>query len=444
MRDVPRPAATTNHPASGEIQILRGALTGSAVTLRPPRVLVGRHPDAGVRFDPEADRSVSARHAMLSWDGSAWWVEDLGSRNGTYLNGARLRERSVLRDGDRIEFGPGGPLLAFLDPSGSNAPEPGGRAEAGEQARNPQPLRRPAAALLFVAALSATAAAAVALLGSDRDPSPFPTARPPERLVPPAARGLSAATDPARPDPTTPANTLAVVARVNDPGTDTALPGRPAVALPPAVRPAARTVRSIDAEAIRQRNRPAIARVFVESESGQVATGTAFAVRSDALLLTSRHVVLGADGEARPRRLAVQFSASEQVWPARLVASSREADLAILKVDNIVGSVPTVQPLNLRGDTLPFGSPVVALGFPNGSTRGRFPDPKLTQARLDRFERDRVVVRGRSAVGASGSPLFDTDGRVVAILFGGQSDPASPLIFAVPALIAQALVESIR
>jgi pSer/pThr/pTyr-binding forkhead associated (FHA) protein len=34
-----------------------------------------------------ADSFVSGRHAQLRWDGAEWWLEDLGSRNGTFVNG---------------------------------------------------------------------------------------------------------------------------------------------------------------------------------------------------------------------------------------------------------------------------------------------------------------------------------------------------------------------
>jgi pSer/pThr/pTyr-binding forkhead associated (FHA) protein len=45
-----------------------------------------------------ADRFISARHACLRWDGVEWWLEDLGSKNGTRLNGRPLlphREQTV-------------------------------------------------------------------------------------------------------------------------------------------------------------------------------------------------------------------------------------------------------------------------------------------------------------------------------------------------------------
>jgi hypothetical protein len=56
------------------------------------------------------DRHVSARHARLRWDGVGWWIEDLGSRNGTFVDdqpAPRNNERPVpvganLRLGDTV------------------------------------------------------------------------------------------------------------------------------------------------------------------------------------------------------------------------------------------------------------------------------------------------------------------------------------------------------
>jgi pSer/pThr/pTyr-binding forkhead associated (FHA) protein len=63
---------------------------------------VGRSAAAGLRF---AARNVSRTHARLVWSGGAAFVEDLGSRNGTYVNGARLEARRRLRDGDVVRVG---------------------------------------------------------------------------------------------------------------------------------------------------------------------------------------------------------------------------------------------------------------------------------------------------------------------------------------------------
>jgi pSer/pThr/pTyr-binding forkhead associated (FHA) protein len=51
------------------------------------------------------DPSVSRTHVLLEQLGGAWFVEDLGSRNGTYLNGQRITGRRVVRPGDEIRLG---------------------------------------------------------------------------------------------------------------------------------------------------------------------------------------------------------------------------------------------------------------------------------------------------------------------------------------------------
>jgi hypothetical protein len=48
---------------------------------------------------------VSRRHAVIFFRGDQHFLEDLGSTNGTFLNGRRLSERVVLADGDKIQFG---------------------------------------------------------------------------------------------------------------------------------------------------------------------------------------------------------------------------------------------------------------------------------------------------------------------------------------------------
>jgi hypothetical protein len=51
------------------------------------------------------DRTVSKRHARLRRNGSAWYVEDMGSRNGTFINNTRVVEPRPVNDGDRLKIG---------------------------------------------------------------------------------------------------------------------------------------------------------------------------------------------------------------------------------------------------------------------------------------------------------------------------------------------------
>jgi hypothetical protein len=74
---------------------------GHDVALHGDRVEVGRLSDCGIQLD---DHNVSRRHAALVATAGGWAVEDLGSTNGTFLNGTRT-QRAVLADGDTVTVG---------------------------------------------------------------------------------------------------------------------------------------------------------------------------------------------------------------------------------------------------------------------------------------------------------------------------------------------------
>ena len=98
------------------------------------KLTVIQGPDKGKRFElpdnepqligrstealPITDETVSRRHAELTPDRGAWYLSDLKSQNGTYVNGRPLRERTRLFEGDLIRVGSS--LLLF----GKNAEEP--------------------------------------------------------------------------------------------------------------------------------------------------------------------------------------------------------------------------------------------------------------------------------------------------------------------------------
>src|SRR6185437_6889355 len=67
--------------------VTEGALTGTRITLGSQPVLIGRADDSTLVL---TDDYASTRHARLSQRGSEWYVEDLGSTNGTYLDRAKV------------------------------------------------------------------------------------------------------------------------------------------------------------------------------------------------------------------------------------------------------------------------------------------------------------------------------------------------------------------
>lgn len=81
---------------------------------------IGRDPNSTIRFDPEKDDLVGRQHARISKDAAdpyRFKLQDLNSRNGTFLNKLRVVGEMPLQPGDVIQLGAGGPELQFdLDP----------------------------------------------------------------------------------------------------------------------------------------------------------------------------------------------------------------------------------------------------------------------------------------------------------------------------------------
>ncbi|MEQ1748261.1 MAG: adenylate/guanylate cyclase domain-containing protein [Prosthecobacter sp.] len=64
--------------------------------------LLGRSPDATIRL---TDAGVSRQHATVRRDGNLYWVSDLGSANGSFVNDVAVTTARALRHGDRIQLG---------------------------------------------------------------------------------------------------------------------------------------------------------------------------------------------------------------------------------------------------------------------------------------------------------------------------------------------------
>ena len=86
----PRPAGRSRKPARGNpsaLHVISGANQGQSVPLGEGPILLGRGTDAAIRLD---DDYVSTRHARFATNGEQWFVEDLGSTNGTYIGSQRV------------------------------------------------------------------------------------------------------------------------------------------------------------------------------------------------------------------------------------------------------------------------------------------------------------------------------------------------------------------
>jgi pSer/pThr/pTyr-binding forkhead associated (FHA) protein len=70
-----------------QLLVTQGALTGTRISLDSRPILIGRADDSTLVLD---DDYASTRHARIAMQGDDWYVEDLGSTNGTYLDRAKV------------------------------------------------------------------------------------------------------------------------------------------------------------------------------------------------------------------------------------------------------------------------------------------------------------------------------------------------------------------
>ncbi|MCB0325129.1 MAG: OmpA family protein [Bdellovibrionales bacterium] len=92
---------------------LTGRRAGEIAQYEYGNIRIGRDEYNDLQLDPEEDAQVSGRHAMIFERAGQFVIEDLKSLNGTYVNGERITESTVLKDGDEIELAPGGPRMLF-------------------------------------------------------------------------------------------------------------------------------------------------------------------------------------------------------------------------------------------------------------------------------------------------------------------------------------------
>lgn len=83
------------------LQVLKGDSAGQQLVLDGERMVLGRHPDCDIVLDAAA---VSRQHAIIFREDDRYFVEDLHSRNGTFVNGHMIEGRRALEDGDRLKI----------------------------------------------------------------------------------------------------------------------------------------------------------------------------------------------------------------------------------------------------------------------------------------------------------------------------------------------------
>ena len=99
-RRQPKQKARKGSPT--HVLVVDGANKGERADLAQAPILIGRGADAAIRLD---DDYVSTRHARIASSGDQWFVEDLGSTNGSYIGSARITQPTTLTLGTQVRIG---------------------------------------------------------------------------------------------------------------------------------------------------------------------------------------------------------------------------------------------------------------------------------------------------------------------------------------------------
>ena len=88
--------------AARQLLVTQGPLTGTRISLDSRPILIGRADDSTLVLD---DDYASTRHARIAQQGDDWYVEDLGSTNGTYLDRAKVTGPTRVPQGVPVRIG---------------------------------------------------------------------------------------------------------------------------------------------------------------------------------------------------------------------------------------------------------------------------------------------------------------------------------------------------
>jgi S1-C subfamily serine protease len=360
------------------LEFTSGARQGQGADVGGDRFLVGRGSDCELTL---ADSEASRRHALLrpQADGSVV-LEDLGSTNGTYVNGQRITGPVTLRGGERVRIGD--TELNFRN--GAVAPQ---------TPPSPPPPVAPAPGA------AAAAAAGGAAAGGQASAPPTPSRI--ERIM--LRRSVKRAT--------LIAGIAGVVALI-------------AVVVVVVLLLTGGSSKPSSAEIV-SAVRPSTVDVLIsQTGEGVVAGGTGWVLDADrGLIVSNNHVINGAD--------TVQVVVDGRKRPAQVVAASPCQDMSVIRVADNSGL--KTMPLGAQSN-LAAGDTVVAVGFPASAspqdhlvaTVGSVSDPKTeydvpTAADVPLLAN---VVQTDAAInpGNSGGPLVNQDKELVGMNTAGLDE----------------------
>lgn len=442
-----------------ELRVSTGARAGYRATFDAATVSIGRDPLSDLHLDTGRDLDVSARHAEVSVRDGHHVLRDVGSTNGTFVNGIRLVAPRELRDGDVIMLGPDGPrIVVGLRSAAEGAPARRGKPLSGTTAGagGRAPRRSPGRVALAAGLVAVAGIGAAYWLGARESRAQAASvdalARRTDSLRSTYDRDLGALSD-----RLAGLDSALVRARVES----EALRARLVSEAASGAMSANRALRSADERhvgilsasaadypSIAAANGPAVVLVAVEMSDGKSYTGSGFGVSGDGLIVTNQHLFDG--NGASVRKIAVIYSDTRAWLPARAVRHSADDDLALLRVERS-GPFPAVAGIGREAAMPEVGSPVAIIGYPLGVDTPMDGTPNRMTARatlgagmVSKVTQDVVQIDAFAGEGSSGSPVFDGSGAVIGVVFGGARQSEGRIVYAVPAARVSALLDGAR
>lgn len=416
-----------------EIRILSGSLAGRVKHFEQSVVAVGRQGSCELRFDAQQDLDVSGRHAEIRLANGHYVLVDNNSTNGTFVNGGRVPAGGSvsLKHGDRVRFGANGPEAEVLV----------GRPKASTEVRIAMAVTKQTAGLKRLVA----AGLAVVILGSGG--AAYYSTRASAQRVDELLRANDSMRIQLQSEMRQSGDTTlmsAVRQRVAE------LRGRLERATGDAQREQIRgeiqdTERQLrglaqmDLPAIFARNAGAVA-ILVSDFGDSSSAGSAFGLTREGLLVTNRHNVESAPGR-RARRLAVKFTDTRDWLPARIVKVSDDpdADLALIQMER-GGPYPFVEGVGAASGLASEGMSVAVIGYPagydtpmEGTGNDFLAKSTLSPGTVSKKTSSVLQIDSFATHGSSGSPVFDSRGSVVGVVYGGLAAAGGKLVYAVPA-----------
>ncbi|MEO8620809.1 MAG: FHA domain-containing protein [bacterium] len=427
-----------------DLRVLSGSRAGTREKFDEPIVSVGRHAASDFRFDPQIELDVSTRHAEFRQANGVWTITDMGSTNGTLVNGERITDAHRLHDGDIVSFGASGPRVEVRGVGATTPPtsfQKAAQPRMDTSARVAVAVKEQTKSIRQSFAIAVgvlVAAGAVGFYFWQRQTS----AHERDLLAVIARQETTFMADQqknaaARPGDTAYASALKAQLSAQQKELASA---RAKIAQGTASKGTVEmfSQKGADFSTVTRLNDAAVAMV-VSDLDGTNTAGTAFGVTASGMLVTNKHVVHTEAGQPA-RRIAVILANTKGWVPAHIVRVSADDDLALIQLDR-PGTIPIVAGVSRDGALARVGAQVASIGYPlaidtpmegtglSDITARTTMTPGTVSKRLDNV----LQMDSWSGHGASGSPVFDPQGIVIGVIYGGARESGGRIVYAVPA-----------